>query len=155
MHLSLLLTKARKAMIKSNHNDMCKSILIVDDYPLNLMVAKMLIKQHGGFDRVETCLEATRALDILRSNAEDVESLPDIILLDLNMPLMDGWQFLNEFETFKNTLKKNIVIFILSSSIAVTDQERAKLSPSVEGYLVKPLTPDMLIDIYYSIARAI
>lgn len=134
---------------------MCKSILIIDDYPLNLMVAKMVIKHQGAFDKISTCLQGQTALDTLVDHAEDKDELPDVILLDLNMPVLDGWQFLNEFEAIKNSLTKRISIFILSSSIDIRDIERSKLFPSVKGYLSKPLTPDMIIDISGFVAKAI
>lgn len=134
---------------------MCKSILVIDDYPLNLMVAKMVIKHQGAFDKIATCLQAQTALDTLVDHAEDKDELPDVILLDLNMPVVDGWQFLIEFEAFKHSLTKSISIFILSSSVDIRDVERSKQFPSVKGYLSKPLTPDMIIDISGFVAKAI
>ena len=65
--------------------------------------------------------------------------LPDIIFLDLNMPVMDGWEFLNEFLKIKNNLNKKITLYVVSSSIDPRDLERVKSFNMVTDYLIKPI----------------
>ena len=71
-----------------------------------------------------------------------MEALPDIIFLDINMPFMDGWQFLEEYTKIKPTLSKQIVIYVVSSSISEYDIERARNNSNVSDYFVKPITVD-------------
>nr|WP_321222116.1 response regulator [uncultured Psychroserpens sp.] len=66
------------------------------------------------------------------------ENLPDIILLDINMPIMDGWQFLDEFVKIES--HKLITIYIVSSSIDPQDIKRAKKYQNISNYIVKPIT---------------
>ncbi len=70
----------------------------------------------------------------------DVQEVPEIIFLDLNMPVMDGWEFLDNFVQIKNKFKKTITLYIVSSSINKVDMEKAKSINSVKDYLIKPVT---------------
>jgi CheY-like chemotaxis protein len=74
---------------------------------------------------------------ILENATED--RLPDIIFLDINMPVMDGWEFLNEFIKIKNNFEKKITLYVVSSSIDPRDLERAKSINLVTDYLIKPI----------------
>lgn len=75
-------------------------------------------------------------------------NLPDIIFLDLSMPVMDGWEFMKEFEEIKSQLGKKIFVYILSSSIDSHDVDRAKSIPSVSGYIFKPVDVPRLQEIF-------
>lgn len=70
---------------------------------------------------------------------EENEDIPQIIFLDLNMPVMDGWEFLNEFSKIKNQIRKKIDLYVVSSSIDSRDIERAKSIDIVSDYLTKPI----------------
>ncbi|MBI2419991.1 MAG: response regulator [Ignavibacteriales bacterium] len=87
------------------------------------------------------------AIDNLRLIAGEKDKLPDLIFLDLNMPVMDGWQFLDEFTALSDLFAKKIPIYIVSSSIAAEDILRAKSYEVVNEYIVKPVTKEMLINI--------
>ncbi|MDF3077148.1 MAG: response regulator [Sphingobacteriaceae bacterium] len=126
---------------------MSRSIFIVDDYPINLKIGEMFIKKHGFFDKISTYLDAEEALNYLTIHMNNEALLPDVILLDLDMPLMDGWQFLDRFEDIMHFLAKNVEIFILSATIDYYERQRAKRYPSIKGILPKPLEIDSLHDI--------
>ncbi len=87
------------------------------------------------------------ALINLKSIIKAEEKLPDIILLDLNMPIMDGWQFLDEFTKIKT--EKKITIYIITSSVDPMDIEKAKEYNNVNNYIVKPITLEALQDILH------
>mgnify|MGYP002784718867 FL=1 len=80
------------------------------------------------------------ALRYLLEHAAEEEKLPDILLLDINMPHVDGWMFLNDYATFKNSLHKDIQIYMVSSSIDPSDINRAKSNQSVKDYIIKPIS---------------
>ncbi|HEY0667101.1 MAG TPA: response regulator [Sphingobacteriaceae bacterium] len=126
---------------------MYTSVIIIDDYPINLRIAEMVIKRNGFFDKVSSYSDAERALCALLINYRDYKYLPNVILLDLQMPCMDGWQFLDKFEDIKHSLVKHIHIFILTSSLNDRDIQRSKQYPSVNKFFSKPLTQDMLNEI--------
>ena len=79
------------------------------------------------------------ALDYIKAEYSFVNrDEPSILLLDLNMPIISGWQFLEEYSEFSDTIKNNFIIYILSSSISETDKARAAENKYVKGYIEKP-----------------
>lgn len=117
---------------------------IIDDDPIHQRIAQIMIAKHQLFDEFTSYLHAGEALKFLEENFNVTEALPDVILLDLNMPVVDGWKFLDEFEKFKDTLIKKIRIFIVSSSVDEKDISRSKSYASVEGFISKPLSAEMI-----------
>lgn len=125
---------------------MSKTACVIDDYSINLRIAELLIKKHGFFETTTSFLKAQDAINLLE-NDNNNHFLPDVIFLDLNMPTMDGWQFLEKFEKIKSKLDKHIDVYILSSSVDKGEIQHAKDYPSVKGFLSKPLNMNMLQDV--------
>ncbi|PRZ23996.1 response regulator [Flavobacterium granuli] len=119
-----------------------KKLYIIDDDKLSVKLMSMLIKKNQTCDEVHAFFNAQSALEELEKNSNDNDKLPDGILLDLNMPVMDGWQFLDEFILFP--IKKEISIFIVTSSIDPVDIEMAKKHTFLKGYIMKPITAEKL-----------
>jgi CheY-like chemotaxis protein len=82
------------------------------------------------------------ALEHMEQNLTNLDELPDIIFLDINMPVMDGWEFLEEFVKLKPNVGKEIVIYMVSSSIDPNDISRAREISEVTDYLIKPVTKE-------------
>jgi CheY-like chemotaxis protein len=80
------------------------------------------------------------ALQFIKSNLSNTNVLPDYIFLDINMPFVDGWMFLEDFEQLKSKLAKPMTIYVVSSSIDPRDIARAKNNNNVSDYVVKPVT---------------
>jgi two-component system chemotaxis response regulator CheY len=119
-------------------------VFIIDDDPIHQRIAQIMISKNQIYDVFFSYTDADKALDFLKANSDDQEKLPDVILLDLNMPVVDGWDFLEAFEVIKNDLKKTIRVFIVTSSVDEKDIVRSKLFSSVKGFISKPLTPDLI-----------
>lgn len=118
-----------------------KYILLVDDDTIIDYLHKKILQKAGFNEPILTVYngkEATNQLLSLNSNLSANDSI--LILLDLNMPVQNGWQFLDEFMTLRNHLNYHTDIYILSSSINPDDIQMAKDNPLVKGYLKKPLT---------------
>lgn len=120
------------------------TIFIVDDDPIHQQIAKIMIERQAISSHIRVFSDAQDVLDLLRENAGDVQALPDLILLDLNMPVMDGWEFLEEYAAFQDQLPKQIRIFVLTSSIDEKDKERVNAYSFVTGYLTKPLSKEII-----------
>jgi len=86
-------------------------------------------------------------LNFLKSNQENADSLPDYIFLDINMPLVDGWMFLEDYASLKSKLSKTILIYMISSSIDPRDMTRAKQNPEIKQYVIKPVTREKFIEL--------
>ncbi|WP_338376637.1 response regulator [uncultured Flavobacterium sp.] len=125
-----------------------KSIWIVDDDAIFKIIIKKLIQKSEKFDNVETFSNGEEALLSLNNIIDKNERLPDVILLDIEMPIMDGWTFMAEIDVNKQKFEnQNISIYISSSSIAQEDQIKADKNPYIKGFLTKPIALDNLIKI--------
>jgi CheY-like chemotaxis protein len=121
---------------------MIKKVLSIDDDNIVQFLHRVIIEEEPFCEQLIEAYNGEEALDYYENFAngvEPIENLPDIILLDLNMPLMDGWEF---FETFERRFPQYIEktkVFILSSSINPADVSRAKAEKNIVAFLEKPL----------------
>lgn len=109
-------------------------ILLVDDNEIDLFLHEKLIRLSGISQEIDRFTTAREALTALRKGCR-----PDIILLDIQMPEMDGFGFLNEYENIKGLNKDAIRIYMVSSSLDFGDISKAKASPLVIDFIRKPL----------------
>jgi len=119
-------------------------VLLVDDNDIDNFINERMITTSGFAKTVIVKNSAQGALDYLKSVSEKGESLPKVIFLDLNMPVMDGFAFLQEFEGFSDEIKSYCKIIVLSSSISPDDINRASTNPYVARFLNKPLSEKYL-----------
>lgn len=136
-------------MILNNGN---MNFWLIDDDSIYIMIAKRFLEKDGRATKLRDFQDGEVALQELQSLSSTSEELPDAILLDINMPFMDGWQFLDEFKKIKGDLAKKITIFMVSSSVDERDIVKANSFPEVKGYLSKPLTQDHIQKLYSELA---
>ncbi|MCS6796570.1 MAG: response regulator [Raineya sp.] len=117
-----------------------KFYIVVDDDRINNMVCESVIKKVNEQNQVISFLRAEDALNYLKNN---LNPKPDIIFLDINMPEMDGWEFLENYLKLKESNAAKI--FMLSSSINQSDFDKAKKYAVVLDYIVKPFSKDKLL----------
>ncbi|GGA75821.1 response regulator [Flavobacterium palustre] len=121
-------------------------ILCVDDDPITLMLCKKVISKASFSNTIITAKNGEEALEYFDSiiNKGATKELPQLIFLDLNMPVMDGWEFLDNFNTDKYSEVNSTKIVVLSSTIDPEDHEKSKKYPMVIDFLSKPITSNML-----------
>lgn len=124
-----------------------KTLTLVDDDDIFVFLTKKVVEQTKLVDLIKVFGNGLDALNFLKENKNNVSALPEIILLDLSMPIMNGWQFLEEYTKLNPTIGKKITIYICSSSISPDDITRAKAISEVSDYIIKPITKDKLIDL--------
>lgn len=125
-------------------------ILCVDDDPITLMLCKMVIKKASFSNEIATAKNGEEALNYFNSQKEknskeeSIKKYPQLIFLDLNMPIMGGWDFLDSFNTPNYSDYNNTKVIILSSTIDPEDLLKAKKYPMVIDFLSKPISKEML-----------
>lgn len=125
-----------------------KTIWIIDDDAIYKFVIKKLIAKTDLFEEVITFSNGEEALLALNEKLDLMNQLPDVILVDIEMPLMDGWEFMSKIDDLRLKMEeKNIKIYMSSSSIAYEDKMKVDTNPDIEGYFTKPLTYDDLLKI--------
>ncbi len=124
-----------------------KNIFIIDDDEIFTFLTKKMITSTDSLIQVKTFGDGDEAINYLKSISGNKEMLPDMILLDLNMPVLDGWGFLEEFETLHFSLKKEIAIYISSSSISPFEIEKARNNKLVADFIVKPYDAEKINEI--------
>ncbi|OQD44328.1 response regulator [Croceivirga radicis] len=120
---------------------------VVDDDPIFIFGMKILLKKIGFSDELLVFKNGQEAIDGLLERLKNKEQLPQVIFLDLNMPIMDGWEFLEDFVKIPNHNRETVRVYVVSSSIDARDHQRAKELNVVSNYFVKPITEEDLNEI--------
>lgn len=125
------------------------NVFVVDDDKIfHFLIKKLLLINNIDVNPIffENGLEA---IEEIKNKLNSGENQPDLILLDINMPVLDGWQFLEEFKLIKNLLKNEITIYMISSSDNKIDIEKAESFKDIIGnYFIKPMTGDTIKGIF-------
>ncbi len=128
---------------------------IIDDDKMYVNLVKRIVEAKHLCKNLMVFKNGMDALNYFEAllTSLDKNTIPEIIFLDLNMPIMDGWEFLEKFTKIKNKLGKTIVLYIVSSSINPVDIERAKGINTVKDYLIKPVTIEELEAVFLNKAQ--
>ncbi|WP_075342555.1 response regulator [Tenacibaculum agarivorans] len=124
-----------------------KSILLIDNSEADIFLMSRVIKKSDFFDKILVSYNAQEALDMLFTNNEKECIHPDLILLDINMPGMTGWDFLDEYIKLSEKIKTNTIICMISTSEAIEDKEKANQYDILNAFINKPLTLEEFISI--------
>jgi CheY-like chemotaxis protein len=121
---------------------MCK-LVIIDDNPTDHYIMQRLLHNNYNCEQATYTYDGRLVLDFLEQN-KDSRNLPDIIFLDLDMPELTGWEFLDELETFNIVSQKRVHVHIMSSSIRSADVFHSKKYACVDSFMTKPLSRDAI-----------
>jgi len=125
------------------------SVLLVDDDEINNFISIKLIKKALLNTEIMACLNGKFAIDqLVEIQRNDVGKLPDYILLDINMPIMNGWEFLDEYKRLNIDPIGKTKIFIISSSVFSNDINKARSYPLVKDFISKPLNVDKIVELF-------
>lgn len=119
--------------------------MIVDDNPMDQLITEYILKLNHQKGDIIVMTNANDALDYLAMNANTPEALPSLIFLDLDMPVMNGFDFLQRFKEYADEIKEGCKIIVVTASEAIDDIEKMKSDPYVVKLITKPLHRHSLV----------
>jgi CheY-like chemotaxis protein len=124
-----------------------EKVMIIDDNNIDLYITKRLIIKNNFGKKVLEYPDAAEALKYLQDNQETISMLPLVIFIDIYMPGMSGFEFMEYFDKLPTALKKYCKVYIISSTIDEYDIERSRLDKNLTAFQVKPITKEFLDNI--------
>lgn len=124
---------------------MPSNVLLIDDGIIDNYIFETLLKQTGKEVTTTVCSNGKMAIEKLEEiKYKDKTVMPEYIIVDITMPTMDGWEFLNEYKRLDIDPALNSKVYILTSSIFKTDYNRSQGYPFISGFIVKPIDSQSL-----------
>lgn len=120
---------------------------IVDDDDIYQLTTSLLLKRTNMVDKIIMFSDGLSAINFFKEEIGNIENIPEILFLDINMPVMDGWEFLEQYLLIKPMMPKTVVIYMVSSSVDERDYLKAKSMSALSGYMVKPISSKNIMDI--------
>lgn len=116
-------------------------VCLIDDDDMYQFTARLMLESTGMIKQIQSFYNGREALAYFRDlNNIHASTLPDVIFLDINMPVMNGWEFLDEYHKLHATMPKPIVVYVVSSSVDRDDMVKSRSYDLVSDYLIKPVT---------------
>jgi len=121
-----------------------EKVMIIDDNIIDLYVSSRIITKNNFGKKVLQYTAAEEALKYLQENQNNIPELPKVIFVDIYMPVMSGFKFLEEYDKLSLTLKNHCKTYIISSTIDDDDIVKARTDTNVVSFQVKPITKEFL-----------
>jgi CheY-like chemotaxis protein len=122
-----------------------KKVMIIDDNEIDIFINQKVLEFNNFANEIVNIQAAQNAIDLLKSCK--IEDVPNLIFLDLNMPIIDGFRFLYEFSLMSDAVRSKVKIIVLTSSDNVNDKEKVAANADVLTYISKPLTDVKLMKV--------
>jgi CheY-like chemotaxis protein len=122
-------------------------IAVVDDDQVYQFIINRTVSKLTLDSKILSFSNCADFYNFLKRNLSQPQLLPDLVLLDLNSPFMNGWEFLNEFKSLKNSIPKEMHIYMVTSSVDPADSRKADNYDELSGFFQKPILPEQLYQI--------
>lgn len=121
------------------------NLLVIDDDDINIFIIKKIVEKTGFDINMVAKSNGQQAIDYLTETITTNQTLPNLVLIDINMPVMNGWEFVEAYQTLG--IEQNVDLYILSSSVYENDIEKTKSYSTVKGFISKPLSIERLSEL--------
>jgi two-component system, chemotaxis family, chemotaxis protein CheY len=127
------------------YTHLIRTFIVVDDDPINNILSRIVIEMVIPEADIQTYTDPETALLYIRETNSYTDAPDTVLFLDINMPTLTGWEFLDVFEEMEEKVKAKLRIYMLSSSVDPRDRERAVGNKNVQDYMEKPLTRENVV----------
>lgn len=127
-----------------------KCILLIDDDKVTNFYNKKIVKKHNQFENIVAVTSGEDALNYIKNAKKGLCIKPNLIFLDINMPAMNGWEFIEQYNKLDNAFTQDIKLVMLTTSNNPDDLKRSKTIETVDDFINKPLSTDILSDLIKS-----
>ena len=124
-----------------------KTIFIIDDDNMYQMLLSRTIRKINDQLNIVSFTNGEEALEHFKELFNQNSTLPDLVLVDINMPVLDGWQFLDDLEIIRPGYKNEIPVYLISTSLDENDKNKAQENEYIRDFIIKPLPTDWLDEI--------
>ncbi len=122
--------------------DKTVNLLVIDDDDINIFIIKKIVEKTDYDVKMLSKNNGQQAIDYIKELLENHAELPHLMLIDINMPVLNGWEFIEAFESLN--IQTPIDMYMLSSSVYENDIEKAKTYKTIKGFISKPLSIEKL-----------
>ncbi|MEO6327702.1 MAG: response regulator [Ginsengibacter sp.] len=123
-----------------------RNYIIIDDDPTNNIICNIMLEMVLGKVGINTFEKPEQGLLFIKKNYSK-KFMPAVLFLDINMPTLTGWEFMEEFEKLGKEVKEQIGIYILSSSVDSRDKDKARANKHIKGFISKPLDEQVILSV--------
>ena len=124
-------------------------VCLIDDDEIYQYIFRRQVELSHPSSQIHIFPNGKKGFEYLLNSLKNPSTIPEYIFLDINMPIMDGWQFLEEFSAIEKKLTKDINIYLVTSSIDERDIAKANQIKQVKEYLVKPISEDKILKVFH------
>ncbi len=135
-------------MVTNQDLEQNRDFIVIDDDMINNMICKRIIELCIPGSKTYTFTNPVMGLDHLTNHLKSALNQETVLLLDINMPSMSGWDVLDKISDLPEHLRSNLKTYMLSSSVDIYDKMKAAENPLVSGYIEKPLSKDKIKDLF-------
>lgn len=125
------------------------NLLVIDDDDINIFIIKKIVEKTGFDIEMVARNNGQQAIDYINETITENKPLPRLVLIDINMPVMNGWEFIEAYQALN--IDQKVDMYILSSSVYENDIEKTKSYKSVKGFISKPLSMERLTELVKAI----
>lgn len=127
------------------------NLLVIDDDDINIFIIKKIVEKTGLAINMISKANGQQAIDFIKETLTNSEEFPHLMLIDINMPIMNGWEFVEAYQMLN--VQQSVDMYILSSSVYENDIEKTKSYSSVKGFISKPLSIERLKELVLTIGH--
>ncbi|PQJ75630.1 response regulator [Polaribacter gangjinensis] len=120
------------------------TILLIDDDPATNFLHKYVLQKESCAENIVSFQSAEEALEYIKDTIKNGFHFPELIFLDINMPRMNGWEFIEEYNKISKQNKISKIVVMLTTSLDTKDREKAESIKEINEFLSKPLTPEKI-----------